>query len=93
MKKILTFMSVVLAAVLAFPANVWAAGSGGSGVALYSFCRTSSVHSSNAACKRRMVGSPSAADGRILDRGHGASVYRSIRSRKNSGNSAGMHGQ
>lgn len=28
MKKILTFMSVVLAAVLAFPANVWAAGSG-----------------------------------------------------------------
>lgn len=28
MKKILTFMSVVLAAVLVFPANVWAAGSG-----------------------------------------------------------------
>ncbi len=62
-------------------------------MALYSICGTAALYCGDAACQGGMVGIPSAACGPPLDPGHGGSLCRHLRGRRDGGNRAGMYSE
>ena len=72
LKKLATFLGMLLTLLIMCPTGVMAAGSGesdcpGTGLALYSICRTSFMYCDHAAGKSRVVGSTSATGSTYVD--------------------------